>query len=229
MKTSTIGLSLLALLLVSCGKDNKVSSVPNNGSNTDAFTTGVLAKNGTPKTKDSISFNQKRYLNNNTNRRCSYIIKTDVLVVKADSNNIRLRIKNKSTGGTTNSTYCPYTHPQMRTHQTQNVSVTQFINKTKVALNKGLNPNIFCSENKDWCTNYRLIQKKDITKYDIPSVFVEAEYHSKGGHIYNRKTYISKVSLLQNVYEYEMTNVRTREIVDFKRIKPKNTRRRPRR
>lgn len=229
MKLRTIGLSLLALLLVGCGKDNKVTNVPNQNQNTDAFTTGVLANNGTPKTKDSISFNQKKFFTSTRNTKCSYIIDTSVVVLRANGNNLRLKINNKSTSGRRNSTYCPYTYPNMRNVRYANITMNQFIAETKTKLNKALNPNVFCSENRTWCNSARLIEKKDVTKYGIPSVYVEAEYSSKNGNFYNRKTYISKVSLLQNAYEYNMVNIRTGEKVAFKRLKPSSRRRNPRR
>lgn len=219
MKKLLMGMTAIVLITTGCGKDKNSVSIPNEGSNANAFTANIMAQGGMPKTKDAVSFNQKKFYRTVGNFKCAYRVETDVVVTRANQNNIRLRVRNESNQGRRNSAYCPTYHPTMRETRTQAMTMNEFVQRTTQKINSALNPNVFCAEKRDWCSNFRLIQKTDTTKHGIPAVLVEAEFQNRNGHIYNRKVWISKVSLLQNVFEMEMVNVRTGEIVDFKRLK----------
>ncbi|MFT6071343.1 MAG: hypothetical protein ACJAT2_000525 [Bacteriovoracaceae bacterium] len=229
MKTKILSLIILALALSSCGKDNKLPAVVGPiQSDPNAFTTGVLANGGLPQSKDSISFNHKKYFNSN-GVNCSYIIKTDVLVTRATESFIRFKIKNETTRSERNSSYCPYTPSNMRGIQIKSMSTEQYIAEVTKKINASLNPSVYCSENSNWCASSTLIDKKEVTKYGIPAIYIEAEFQNKNGHAYVRKSYISTNSLLENVFEFEMTNTRTGERVDFKTLRPGPRRRRDQR
>jgi PBP1b-binding outer membrane lipoprotein LpoB len=230
MRKYLLAITALTLFATGCGKDNEVTVTPNQNSNANAFTAGIIAQGGMPKTKDSISFNQKKHYRTVGNFRCAYRIETDVVVTRVNNNNLRLRVKNESQGGRRNSTYCPYYHPTMRDLRYQSMTKNEFVQKTTQKINSALNPSVYCAEKKEWCVNFRTLQKTDTTKHGIPAILVEADFQHRNGDLLKRKVWVSKVSLLHNVFEIEMTNVRTGEIVDYKRLKPnRRDRRHPRR
>lgn len=225
MKTKIISIMVLTLALSSCGKDNKLSAPQGPvQSDPNAFTTGVLANGGLPQSKESISFNHKKYFNSN-GVNCSYIIKTDVMVTRATESFIRFKVKNETKRSSRNSSYCPFTPGNMRDIQIKSMPTSQYIAEVTTKINSSLNPSVYCSENAVWCASSTLLDKKEVTKYGIPAIYVEAEFQNKNGHVYVRKSYISTNSLLENVFEFEMTNTRTGERVDFKTLRPGQRRR----
>ncbi len=228
MKKHILGLTVLALMLSSCGKDNKVVTVPNNNSNANAFTTGILANGGMPKTKDSVRFQQKKTYKTAGNIRCSYIIDTGIVVVNNQNDRIRLRVNNRSVRASRNSSYCPSFHPTMRETQVAIITTNEFIEQTTKKIRMALDPSFFCLEKADWCAGAILLEKKDVVHNNKEALYVEAEFQNKNGHIYKSKSYISKTSLLENVYEFELINVRNGRRIDFKTPKPDRGRR-PRR
>ncbi len=229
MKTKILSLIVLCLAFSSCGKDNKLpANMGPIASDPNAFTTGVLANGGLPQTKDSISFNHKKYFNSN-GVNCSYIVKTDVVVTRATESFIRFKIKNQTTRSGRNSSYCPSSPGNMRDTQIRSMPTDQYIAEVTKKINASLNPSVYCSENSNWCSSANLIDKKEVTKHGIPAIYIEAEFQNKNGHAYVRKSYISTNSLLENVFEFEMTNSRTGERVDFKTLRPGPRRRRDQR
>lgn len=220
MKTKILSIVVLALLLNSCGKDNKIAApyAPVQ-SDPNAFTTGVLANGGLPQAKDSISFNHKKYTNTN-GVSCSYIVKTDVVVNRANDNFISFKIKNETQRSNRNSSYCPYAPTNMRDTQIRSMPTSQYIAEVTAKINSSLNPSVYCSENSSWCASSTLLDKKEVTRSGIPAIYIEAEFQNKNGNAYVRKSYISTNSLLENVFEFEMVNTRTGERVDFKTLRP---------
>jgi len=228
MKKNILGFTVLALMLSSCGKDNKVVTVPNNGNDANAFTAGILANGGMPQVKDSVRYQQKKNYKAAGNMNCSYIVDTGVVVVSNQNEKIRLRIKNTSVAASRNSSYCPSFHPTLRNNRVSVLSTNDFVEKTTKKIKMALDPAFFCQEKSNWCASAVLLDKKDVVHNNKEALYVEAEFQNRNGRIFRSKSYISKTSLLENVFEYELINVRTGHRLDFKTPKP-DRRRRPRR
>ena len=229
MKTKILGLTVLSLLVASCGKENKVSAVPGTGSSTDAFTAGIVAQHGLPQKKDSIRYEYKKRIKTRDNLRCSYIVDKKIVVQRNDGANLKFRVSTSSIGANRNSVYCPFQLPNQRRNEISTVTHADYIKQTSESLNKALNPGVYCQANSSWCSHAFLLMQQDVTHHGIAAVLIEAEFHNKNGHIYNKKSYVSKTSLLQGVFEYEMRNTRTGRRVKYKTLKSNNRRRRPRR
>jgi uncharacterized lipoprotein YehR (DUF1307 family) len=220
MNTKVLSILILTVVLSGCGKNNKlVSPQTPIQSDPNAFTTGVLANGGLPKSKETISFDHKKTINSN-GVRCSYIIKTDIMVTWATDTFIRFKTKNETKRSSGNSSYCPFVPGNMRGVQIKFMPTSEYISQVTKKINSTLNPAVFCSENANWCSSSSLIDKREVTKYGIPAILVEAKFQNKNGHAYVRRSYISTNSLLENVFEFEMKDTRTGERLDFKTLRP---------
>ena len=207
-----LGLVLgLCVSLVSCGSDKKETGGGAAGPqvkalNADVFFDEVLAKYDVPQAGHEQIYTLEDYTsvqNEGKEEYCDFdnTVTVTVLAIDVANDQLKLQTKVEQNPLQTNSEKCPLHTDNFQQMKVEDRSVKTALDEIRDNIKDALNPKYFC-EQRESCSNIKLLEVSDVLYKGINAVHVVMEYtstYSKEQIL--RETYTAKDDLALNVFE----------------------------
>jgi len=217
-------LVFVALIAISCAPKNsdENSGGPNSvtpAKEVDAnqFVDEIILKYGMPKKAETISYTFPRFYDLNSSTECAYHTDVNIAVDTSDNSELIFNGNLKSEGFKNNDAACPGSHPNHQAQDTEKYSVQEYINNKKTYLKEVFSPSVRCKAWKS-CKSIQLLKVENVNYKKIDALYIESQAETTSGKKYILKSWVSKTSLLQGEFEFDIRNMDTDYWLDYKTL-----------